>query len=77
MTVHIVLTIARQIQGEMIFVKTEKGFLQAAKADEYAQKLKSDFTNSDGTLKELQINTPQGSAICSCTVGAFTVEVEE
>ena len=75
MTVFAVITIARQVQGEYIFVKTEKAFKSAGKADAYLQKLKKQFTTLDGKVKLVKIATPQGDAECFCEVGAFEIEV--
>lgn len=75
MKIFIVATIARQIDGEYVFVKTEKGFKQAAKADAYVVELKKTYGQEN--LKPILIQTPEGSAECYCTVGAFEVEVED
>lgn len=77
MKLFIVATIARQIDGEYVFVKTEKGFKKAAKADAYVAELKKIYNDSQGNLKPVMIQIPDGSAECHCTVGAFEVEIEE
>lgn len=74
--VFAVITIARQVDGEYVFVRTEKAFRQASKADEYLKKLKNDFTQ-DGKAKPVNVSTPQGDAICMCEVGAFELELED
>jgi len=71
-----VITVARQIEGEYIFIKTEKAFEQASKAQALMDKLKKQYTAPDGKQKPVEIETEQGGALCRCTVGAFNLEVE-
>jgi len=75
MTVFAVITIARQIEGEYVFIKTEKAFKSAGKADALLQKLKKNYSTLDGKVKPVKISTPQGDAECFCEVGAFELEV--
>ena len=72
-----VITVARQIEGEFIFIRTEKGFNSAAKADKLLQHLKADYQNHDGTVKPVRLSTPNGDADCICSVGAFEIELED
>lgn len=75
MTVFAVITVARQLQGEYVFIKTEKAFKTAGKADALLQKLKKQYSTLDGKVKPVKISTPQGDAECFCEVGAFEIEV--
>jgi hypothetical protein len=75
MTVFAVITIARQVGGEYIFIKTEKAFTTAGKADGLIQQLKKQYVGLDGQPKPIKISTPQGDAICQCEVGGFELEV--
>jgi len=77
MKVFAVITVARQISGEYVFIRTEKGFEKASKADKLLKKLKGQYSNEDGTVKPVRIDTPQGTAECLCEVGAFELEVVE
>jgi hypothetical protein len=72
-----VMTIARQINGEYVFVRGEKAFTQASKADALLKQLKSQFATPEGKVKPVKISTPHGDAECFCEVGAFELEVEE
>jgi hypothetical protein len=73
-----VITVARQIEGEFCFVRTEKAFKEAHKADELAKKLnEQDFTAPDGKRRAINLSTPQGSAECVCIAGAFEMELVE
>ena len=76
-TVFAVITVARQVDGEYVFIKTEKGFKKASSADALLKKLKKDYVMPDGKFKPVEVSTPQGSAICQCEVGAFELEVED
>jgi len=71
MKVFAVLTVARQIDGEYIFVKTEKGFKELVLAEAHIQTLKKQFTEA------VVLNTPHGDVPCRCEVGIFELEVEE
>lgn len=75
--VFVVMTVARQVDGEYVFVRSEKGFFQAGKADKLMQKLKSDFVDEKGNPKPVKLITAQGEALCMCEVGAFEVEIAE
>jgi len=77
MKAFVVATVSRQIEGEYVFVKIDRGFLQASKADDYRNKLKKELSNADGSVKIVKITTDQGAADCICEVGAFEVEIEE
>lgn len=72
-----VITVARQIDGEYCFIRTEKGFTQASKADEHLKKVKSQFVDAEGKLKVIRLTTPHGEADCICEAGAFELEIEE
>ena len=76
MLVYAVITVARQVQGEMIFIKTEKAFKQAGKADELVKKLNADFRAGD-KYKPMNFHTEFGDVECFCTAGGFDLEVEE
>lgn len=71
------MTIARQVDGEYVFVRSEKAFRSAGKADKLIQKLKDEFTDKDGKSKPIKLITEQGEAVCVCEVGAFEVEVQD
>ena len=76
-TIFAVITVARQVDGEYVFIKTEKGFKKASSADALLKKLKNDYVTPEGKFKPVEISTPQGSAICHCEVGAFELEVDD
>ena len=77
MTIFAVITVARQIEGEYIFIRTEKGFQRAGKADDLLKKLKQDYVDEAGKPKVISLSTPSGDANCFCEVGVFEVEIEE
>jgi predicted double-glycine peptidase len=72
-----VITVARQINGEYVFIRTEKAFKQAGKADSHLKELKKKYAGEDGKIKPISLSTPNGEAECFCEVGAFEIEVEE
>jgi len=75
--VFAVITVARQVEGEYVFIKTEKAFKSAQKADELLKSLKAQYVNPDGKWKPQQVSTPQGDAVCMCEAGVFEIEVDE
>ena len=76
-TIYAVITVARQIDGEYVFIKTEKAFESAEKADKLLKFLKSNYVTGDGKWKPQLISTPNGEASCQCEVGVFELEVEQ
>lgn len=77
MKLYAVITVARQIDGEYVFIKTEKAFKSAEKADGLLKYLKKQHTTEDGKWKPQLISTQSGEATCQCEVGIFEIEVEE
>lgn len=75
-TLYAVITVARQIDGEYVFIKTEKAFRTVEKADNYLKKIKNNFVTEDGKWKPQLISTSNGEANCQCEVGVFEIEVE-
>ncbi len=77
MKIFAVVTVARQIDGEFCFVRTEKAFKEAHKADELMRKLnEKDFKTPDGKFKPINLSTPHGATECYCIAGAFEMELE-
>lgn len=72
-----VITVARQIDGEYVFIKTEKAFKSAKKADALLKSLKNNYVTKEGKWNPQVISTPEGDATCQCEVGVFEIEVEE
>ena len=75
--VFAVITVARQVEGEYVFIKTEKAFRSAKKADDLLKRLKLQYTTADGKFNPQIIETAQGKATCQCEVGAFEIDLEE
>lgn len=75
--VFAVITVARQVEGEFVFIKTEKAFRSARKADELLLELKKKYQGPDGKFAPQVIRSPQGEATCQCEAGAFEIDLEE
>lgn len=71
-----VITVGRQVDGEYVFIKTEKAFKSAQKADALLKSLKTQYATEDGKWKPQVISTSQGEATCQCEVGVFEIEVD-
>ena len=70
MKVFFVVTIARQVEGEIISVRFDKAFTTASKADQYVKTLAKTFTET--------INVPgQGPVNFVCERGVHDIDVEE
>jgi hypothetical protein len=76
-TIYAVITVARQIDGEYVFIKTEKAFKSAEKADLLLKSLKNQFVDKEGKWKPQLISTSNGEAKCQCEVGVFELEIDE
>lgn len=64
-----VLSVARQVDGEMVVIKAEKAFSKASLADEYAKKMARNYTEV--------IQTATGPMNCVCERGVFEMEIED
>jgi copper oxidase (laccase) domain-containing protein len=73
--VFAVITVARQVHGEYVFVRTEKCFRQAQNADALLAQKKSEFVTADGKPRLVHLTTPHGQADCMCEVGVFELEI--
>jgi hypothetical protein len=78
MIIYAVITTARQVDGgEMIFIKTEKAFKQAGKADVLVKQLNQSFRTPDNKYKPMKFSTEHGDVECFCVSGGFELDVEE
>ena len=69
MKIFNVITIARQVDGEYVFVKVEKSFLDQKRASDDANGLARKYAET--------INTSTGQIQCVCERGVFESETEE
>jgi len=67
MKVYIVQTIARQIDGEYVFIRGEGAFKSAKSADNLIQKLKGDVTKGS-TPKIFQVTVPDSGTSVECMI---------
>lgn len=72
-----VVTVARQIEGEYVAIRTDKAYKKASSADAELKKLKAQYTTPEGKINPQKISTPQGDLECFCEVGVFEIEIEE
>lgn len=70
MKVYVIANVARQINGEFIFVRMEKAFKEENGAKNY-------LNSVDSSYKDLVQNSNGFSVECMCSRGFFEVEVEE
>lgn len=71
-----VISIARQIDGEYILIRAEKGYSDPKKATDKLCELKENFQKNNKN-NVFTINTPQGDVDCFCEFGVFDLEIEE
>ena len=69
MKIFCIISVARQVDGEMCVVKTEQAFKTASEADAFAQTLAKKYAES--------INTPHGPIACICERGVFEIDVQD
>jgi hypothetical protein len=72
-----VITVARQVDGEYVFIKTEKAFTSAQKADAMLKTLKAQYVTPEGKWKPQTVSTGQGDATCQCEAGVFEIDVDD
>lgn len=75
-TIFAVISVARQVDGEYVAIRTEKAFRQASSADRLIETIKKSHTGPDGKLTPVRLATPHGDIDCLCEVGAFEIELE-
>lgn len=75
--VYAVITVARQVDGEYVFIKTEKAFASAQKADAMLKTLKTQYVTPEGKWKPQLVSTGQGDATCQCEAGVFEIDVDD
>jgi hypothetical protein len=76
MNIYIVFTVARQVEGEYVFVKTERAFATQEKANELMHVLKAQYSK-DGKAVPITLSTEHGEVVCLCEIGAAEVELEQ
>ena len=76
MKVYVVFTVARQIEGEYVFVKADRAFPTQQAAEELMHVLKAQYTK-DGKAIPVAMNTEHGEVVCFCEIGAAEVELEK
>ena len=69
MKLFVVVSIARQVNGEYCVVKVEKAFTKQTSADSFSKNLAKKYAEV--------IQTPNGSIECVCERGVFEVDVVE
>lgn len=69
MKIFVIMSLARQTDGEFCILKAEKAFNQASKADAYVAGLAKRYAET--------ISTPSGDINCVCERGIFEMDLEE
>jgi hypothetical protein len=64
-----VISVARQVDGEWVCVKTEKAFKSSTSAEKYANNLARNYAE--------KITTASGVMNCICERGVFEIDVDE
>ena len=68
--IFVVMTVARQLMGEIIFIRSEKGFKDRQKAEDFAKTL-------SGVTQE-NIAVPNvGNVLCATERGIYAIEIED
>jgi hypothetical protein len=69
MKIFAVISVARQVDGEWVCVKTEKAFKSSSSAEKYANNLARNYAE--------KITTASGVMNCICERGVFEIDVDE
>jgi hypothetical protein len=69
MKIFAIMNVARQLNGDMVFVKVEKAFLNEMNAQEY-------FKNININSNEIVQNSSGFSVECSCLRSIYEINVE-
>lgn len=77
MKAFLVISVARQLLGDYIFVRSNKAFIKASAAENYMNELKKDLIGPDGQPKKIRLNTPNGDIECIAEVAIHEIEIEE
>ena len=75
--VFVVMSVSRQILGDYVFVRAEKAYKQASKADACVRQMASALVGLDGRPMAVSVSTPQGQAQCYSEVSVFELAIEE
>lgn len=75
--IYAAISVCRQVEGEYVFIKTDKAFKSAQKADSFIKSMKGQFVTEDGKWKPQVVSTAQGDATCQCEAGIFELELDE
>lgn len=67
--IYVIVSVARQVEGEIVVVKPEKAYKSRERAEESASKLARQYAET--------VTTPTGPVQCVCTRGVFEIEVED
>lgn len=76
MKINVVTSIARQIDGEYVFIKVEKAFTQSDKANLFMNSMKNSLLNN-GKNKSVTLTVDNQQIECLIEIGLFEVELEE
>lgn len=71
--IHVVTTIARQIDGEYVFVRPEKAFVIEDSAKSMQMSLKNQFASNG----KISINVGNEHIDCMAEIGIFEIELQE
>jgi hypothetical protein len=69
MKAYVLISVARQVDGEYCVVKAEKAFLKSESADNFSKNLAKKYAET--------IQTPAGPIQCVCERGVFEIEIEQ
>lgn len=76
MKLYVINSIARQIDGEYIFIKTEKVFTKSDKAEVFMNSMKNSLLDN-GKSKSVTLTVDNQQIECLIEIGLFEAELEE
>ena len=77
-TIYVVMSIARQINGEFFLTRSEKAFVDMNKAEKLKEKLDKECVNADGKSNSFIYKIENNQEInCNKTIAIFEVLLDE
>jgi hypothetical protein len=76
MKIYVVMSVARQVHGEWIFIQSKGAFRTQEKANDLLYVLKAQYTK-DGKAVSVTLTTEHGDIPCYCEIGVFEVDLEQ
>lgn len=76
MDIWVLISVARQIDGDFVLVKVEKACQTEDKAKEILAQLQKDYMEPNGSPKKIKITTEYGEVACQIVLSVMKTNIE-